>query len=149
MEPLGPDVRRELRRFGSASELADVVAAWPAAVGEAIARNAWPARLTRDGTLVVHTSDSIWAFELAQRAAEIRERLAALVPATIKFMPGALPAMGAEASDEGSRTVPAATEEEVRMGLSLAASLENDDLRDLVARAVSASLARRRFDRSF
>jgi Dna[CI] antecedent, DciA len=149
MEPLGPDVRRELRRFGAASELGDVVAAWPGAVGDAIARNAWPARFMRDGTLVVHTSDSIWAFELGQRATEIRERLATLVPKAIKFVPGPLPAVGAEAPDEGSRSGVVPTDEEVHMGSSLAASLENDELRKLVAKAATASLARHRSDRSF
>jgi Dna[CI] antecedent, DciA len=149
MEPLGPDVRRELKRFGAASELGDVVSRWPAAVGEAIARNAWPARFTRDGTLVVHTSDSVWAFELAQRADEIRERLAGLVPKAVKFVPGLLPAEGREGTDEVSRKGPVATDEDIQMGSSIAASVENDELRELVARAVTASLARRRSDRSF
>jgi hypothetical protein len=149
MEPLGPDVRRELKRFGAASEIGDVVSRWPDAVGEAIARNAWPARVTRDGTLVVHTSDSVWSFELAQRADEIRQRLAGLVPKAVKFVPGPLPAEGAEGTDEGSREGPVATDEEIQMGSSVAASVENDELRELVARAVTASLARRRSDRSF
>src|SRR5512133_2609221 len=135
MEPLGPDVRRELKRFGAASEIGDVVSRWPDAVGEAIARNAWPARFTRDGTLVVHTSDSVWSFELAQRADEIRQRLAGLVPRAVKFVPGPLPAEGAEGTDEGSREWPVATDEEIQMGSSVAASVENDELRELVARA--------------
>ena len=48
-----------------------LLAAWEAAVGPEIARNAWPARFQRDGTLIVHTKDAIWGFELGQRAAEI------------------------------------------------------------------------------
>src|SRR5439155_21214632 len=66
MEPLGPEVRRELGRFGPQAGLGKLVAAWPAAVGAQIAANAWPARFRRDGILVVHTSSSAWAFELAQ-----------------------------------------------------------------------------------
>ena len=58
MERIGPEVRRELGRFGSAGRMADVVAAWPAAVGETVAANAWPARLARDGTLHVNSASS-------------------------------------------------------------------------------------------
>ena len=76
MERLADAVRGELvalRRAGRRSAaLAD---AWPAAVGEQIARNAWPARIARDGTLHVNTSSSAWAFELAQLEAAIREKL--------------------------------------------------------------------------
>ena len=68
-------MKRELRRFGPNAEMGDVVAAWPAAVGEEIARNAWPARFQRDRTLIVHTRDAIWGFELGHRAAEISSRL--------------------------------------------------------------------------
>ena len=79
---------RELARFGPQAGLADLVARWPDAVGGGISRNAWPARIARDGTAVIHTSDSIWAFELGHRAAEIAGRLG--VPA-VKFLPGPLP----------------------------------------------------------
>jgi hypothetical protein len=61
---------------------------WPGAVGDAIARNAWPARIAKDGTVHVNTADSIWAFELGQRAREIAERLG--VP-WLRFAPGPLP----------------------------------------------------------
>jgi predicted nucleic acid-binding Zn ribbon protein len=74
MEQVGRAVGRELRRFGPAAGMAPVVEAWPDAVGAGIARNAWPARLARDGTLHVHTKDSIWAFELKSRAEEIPAR---------------------------------------------------------------------------
>ncbi|HWH05605.1 MAG TPA: DUF721 domain-containing protein, partial [Gaiellaceae bacterium] len=65
MERIGRDVSRELGRFGPAAGMAEIVEAWPDAVGEAIARHAWPARIGRDGTLVETTSSSAWAFELA------------------------------------------------------------------------------------
>jgi predicted nucleic acid-binding Zn ribbon protein len=67
VERVGADIARQLRRFGPAAGMAPVVEAWPAAVGAEIARNAWPARITRDGTLHIHTQDSIWAFELTAR----------------------------------------------------------------------------------
>ena len=72
-----------------------IVAAWPAAVGEEVVRNAWPARIARDGTLHVHTSSSVWAFELGQLAPRILERLAAELgehaPTALRFAPGHLP----------------------------------------------------------
>ena len=49
MESIAGEVRRELGRFGAEGAIVDVVAAWPAAVGPTVARNAWPARVGRDG----------------------------------------------------------------------------------------------------
>ena len=57
MERLGDEVGRQLGRFGPQGAIGDVVAVWPDAVGEAIARNAWPARIARDGTVHVNTAD--------------------------------------------------------------------------------------------
>jgi len=68
MDRVERDVKRELGRFGPVLGMAPLVEAWPGAVGPEIARNAWPARIARDGTLHVHTQDSIWAFELTTRA---------------------------------------------------------------------------------
>ena len=51
--------------------MAELLERWPGAVGPQIARFAWPARIARDGTVHVATSDSVWAFELGQRAEEI------------------------------------------------------------------------------
>src|SRR5947209_19732456 len=88
MKPLGDEVRRELARFGPSAGMTEIVAAWPRAVGEGIAQNAWPARLARDGTLHVHAADAIWAFELGQRTQEIAERVGV---ERIRFAPGPLP----------------------------------------------------------
>ena len=52
-----------------------IVRAWPDAVGETVARNAWPARLARDGTLHVNTASSTWAFELGRLVTTILEQL--------------------------------------------------------------------------
>src|SRR5437763_11406332 len=93
MERIGDEVRRELARFGPSAGMTEIVAAWPQAVGEAIAQNAWPARIGRDGTLYVHTADSIWAFELGQRAAEVAERAGVKA---VRFLPGPLPEPAAE-----------------------------------------------------
>ena len=64
----------ELARFGPQAGMAELLERWPAAVGEAIARNAWPARIANDGTVHVNTADSVWAFELGQRPGRSRER---------------------------------------------------------------------------
>jgi hypothetical protein len=149
MEPLGPDVKRELSRFGAAAGMAELVAAWPGAVGEGIAYNAWPARFIRDGTLVVHTIDAVWAFELTHQAEEIRTRLGTVAPKALKFLAGPLPEGVPEAPEGGPEPVRAATVEEARTAAGWAASVEDPDLRELVARAARASLARAASDRDF
>lgn len=140
MDPLGPEVRSELARFGPQAGMADLVERWPAVVGEAIARNAWPARIARDGTLHVNTADSVWAFELGQRAAEIAVRLE--VPGA-RFAPGPLP----EASPERPPDVVEATPEEVERARAIASRIDDEKLRESVEKAVSLSLARGRSDR--
>src|SRR5215216_1734477 len=81
MEDLGGTVRGELDKLGPGGAIVDVVRVWPSAVGEQIARNAWPARVARDGTLHVATSSSAWAFELGHLEADVRARLGELAPA--------------------------------------------------------------------
>ena len=112
---------------------------WPAAVGEAIARNAWPARIARDGTVHVNTADSIWAFELGQRAREIAERLGA--PA-VRFAPGPLPEPSPETRPEP--VVPTPQEEE--RARAVASRIEDENLRESVQKAVTMALARGRHD---
>jgi hypothetical protein len=116
------------------------VEAWEAAVGSEIARNAWPARFQRDGTLIVHCKDAIWGFELGHRAAEISARLPGK-PA-LKFVPGPLPEPGAEPTQAPPQGSPPATVEQARRAAEWAAEIEDEDLRALVARAARMSLAR-------
>jgi hypothetical protein len=147
MERIGDDVARELGRFGPSAGMADLVAAWPAAVGEAIARNAWPARLARDGTLHVATSSSSWAFELAQLApsllTSLRDALGEAAPAALRFGPGKLPEPVPPASERAPRPAVEPALEERELAAALASGIEDEALRDLVARAAAASLARR------
>jgi hypothetical protein len=143
MEPLSEQIRAELRRVGADSGAGDAVTAWPSAVGDEIARNAWPARTQPDGTLVVHVRDSVWGFELTQRAGEISARLPGRP--RLRFVPGALP-------DSAPEEVPAppaeATPEQVREASALASEIEDPDLRECVAKAIKAALARTPGDRS-
>jgi Dna[CI] antecedent, DciA len=146
MEPIGDEVRRELGRFGPESGISALVDAWPAAVGAEIARNAWPARIQRDGTLVVHVRDSIWGFELGQCAAEIAGRLPGAPP--LKFVPGPLPEPAPPEPPEAALETPQPTRDEAFQASRWAAEIADEELRGLVARAARASLVRARNDRS-
>ena len=149
MDRLDREIGRELRRFGPAAEMAELLRTWPAAVGEGIARNAWPARFARDGSLVVHTADAVWAFELGQQAMEIAGRLGKLVPNGIKFVPGPVPEPSPETTAAAQEPPRAATLAEARQAAQWAAEVEDPELRELVARAARASLARAAADRRF
>jgi len=111
--------------------MSETTAAWSAAVGPDIARNAWPARFQRDGTLIVHTQDS---GRLPGRP-------------QLKFVPGPLPEPAAP--DEAVPEPPAATLAEERQAAEWASSIEDEELREAVARAAAASLAARPDDRRF
>jgi len=97
MERLEDAFRGALRGAGvpDAGALADVTRVWPEAVGDAIARAAWPQRIARDGTLLVAASSATWAFELGLLGDEILGKLAAAVgasaPTAIRFSPGVVP----------------------------------------------------------
>ena len=95
MERLDAEVRRELGRFGPIEgDTAAIVARLAGAVGETVARNAWPARLARDGTLHVNTASSTWAFELGRLAETILAQLRAELGEARRgrsFAPGPLP----------------------------------------------------------
>jgi hypothetical protein len=143
MEPLGDQIRKEMRRAGVDSGAGDSADAWTAAVGEEIARHAWPARTQPDGTLVVHVRDSIWGFELTQRAPEISSRLPGRPK--LRFVPGPLPD-----SPPGPlpRAAPEATPEQEREAAALAASIADENLRESVVKVIKAALVRASDDRS-
>ena len=152
MERIGGDVRQELSRFGPVHTTARIVEAWAELVGPAIARNAWPARVARDGTLHVSTSSSAWAFELAQLAPRLlqtlREALGDDAPAKLRFAPGRIPeppAAGVER--DGLRPDPPSAETRAQAA-ALAATIENENLREVVTNAAAAALARGRNGRS-
>jgi hypothetical protein len=143
VEPLGEEIRAELHRVGADSGAGGVVGAWPAAVGEEIVRHAWPARTQPDGTLVVHVRDAIWGFELTQRAAEISDRLPGRP--RLRFVPGPLPDTLPEAPASPSIE---ATPEQAREAAALVAGIDDRNLRESVAKAIKAALARASYDRS-
>ena len=149
-EALAPEVRRELGRLGPAGTIGEIALCWAGAVGAAIAANASPARVARDGTLHVATSSSAWAFELAHLEREIADRLreaaGEAAPARIRFALGRVPEAGPSPETSLSRRVPEVEREDLAAGARIAASIEDSELRAFVARAAAASLARVRRD---
>lgn len=156
MERIGEEVERELARGGSrdALPLAAVTALWRDAVGEAVARNAWPSRVGRDGTLHVTTSSAAWAFELDRLAPEISarlsEKLGGEAPSKLRFAIGPVPEPdGSPRPSEGLRSPSEPSPEVNAAAESAASAIEDPELRELVARAARASLSNRPSDRHF
>ena len=145
--PVGDDVVRELARFGATPGFAAVVEAWPNVVGPEIARNAWPARLGRDGTLHIHTSSSAWAFELGQLEGRIRASLGELAPPRLRFVVGLLPEPPTTPDERNRRRVEPRAEH-VAAAAELAAEITDENLRKVVAKAAALSLARADSSRS-
>lgn len=156
MERIGDSVERELSRSGgdAGSSIAAVVSAWPRAVGETVARNAWPLRIARDGTLHVATSSSTWALELDRLGSEILEKLAGELgenpPAKLRFAVGPVPEPGAGATPERpAEEPPQVAPETAAEAAAAAAEIEDPELRELALRAARASLSRPPSDRRF
>jgi hypothetical protein len=146
MERIGDTVRSELGRFGTAGAMTGFIEIWPKVVGDTIASNAWPARLVRDGTLLVNASSSAWAFELGQLEGEILPRLQEALgneaPRRLKFAPGPLPEVAPAASERPPPPPLEPSLDEVREAHALASVIESKELRKTVEKAARASLAR-------
>ena len=155
MEQIGKEVARGLARAGGDAglALAELTACWPQVVGDQIARNAWPLRMSRDGTLHVATSSATWAFELDRMRVEIAERLAVAAgesaPKALRFRPGPVPEPGAAADAAPPPKPPETTPEVRREAASATSPIEDPELREIVARAARASLTKARSDRGF
>lgn len=151
-ERIGEDVKRELGRFGAAGSMAEIVEAWPVLVGEQIARSAWPARVARDGTLHVATSSSAWAFELQQLAPELLERLRGRLgdeaPTGLRFAPGKLPEAAEPQGEQSPNKVAEPAPEHLELAAALTESIEDENLREVVAKTAARSLAQPSDDRS-
>jgi Dna[CI] antecedent, DciA len=157
MERIGGEIDRELARSGSrdAIPLAAITAAWPAAVGAAVARQAWPLRLGRDGTLHVAVASSTWAHELDLLQDAIldglRARLADSTPPAVRFAVGPIPEPPTPIDDAATENdAPIAVPPEIESeAAAVASEIDDPELRELVARAARASLVRARSDRDF
>ena len=148
---IGDQIGRELKRLGPGAALGELVEVWPEAVGTAIAANAWPARLARDGTLHVAARSSAWAFELTQLESvvrgRLRERLGEQAPRALRFAVGPLPEAGPAPVEKRARKVPKPSPADEAAAAELAGAIADSELRTLAARAVAASLARQKADR--
>ena len=156
MERIGNEVERALARSGSrdAIPLAALTTAWPAVVGDAIARHAWPLRVGRDGTLHVATSSATWANEVSFLGGEIVERLRAELgpdaPARLKCAVGPVPESAtSDTAETGDSEVHDVPEDIVSEAAAAASTIADPELRELVARAARASLLRARSGRHF
>jgi hypothetical protein len=149
-EGLFDTVAAELDRIGAGvggAVLADVLVRWPEAVGETIARNAWPAKRSRDGTVLVHTSSSAWAQELTHLEEQVRAKLGPEAP-RLRFAVGPLPAAGPETVPEAQRFVHRPTEAEAARAAEIAGGIGADDVREAVREACALSLAAQRRERT-
>ncbi len=155
MERLEGSLRGALRGAGvpDAGALAEVTRVWPAAVGDAIARAAWPRRITSDGTLLVAATSATWAFELGLLAEEILAKLAAAVgkgaPTAIRFSPGEVPSPAALPAAEATPVPPEIDAATRLLADELTAAMSDEELRTTIARAAAASLAKSASDRHF
>lgn len=95
----------------------------------------------------MHARDSVWAFELTQRAAEILERLKGVT--AIKFIPGPLPEVSNEEAETRATAPAVASPEQRRHAEELASEIASEDLRRIVAKTIEKALARAPNDRSF
>jgi hypothetical protein len=152
MERIDDAVRRELARFGAPGGMPELLEAWVEIAGAEIVRNAWPARVARDGTLHVATSSSAWAFELTQLAPEILRRLSERMdespPKALRFAPGHLPEPPVPTPEEDRREVPEPSPEDRTAARRLTAEIDDRDLRRSVQKAAALSLASARSGRS-
>jgi len=155
MERLEETLRGALRGAGvpDAGALADVTRVWPEAVGDAIARAAWPQRIARDGTLLVATSSASWAFELGLLGEEILGKLAAAIgvgaPTAIRFSPGVVPSPPAPLAGAAAPVPPEVDGPTRLLAEELTSAMTDEQLRATIARAAAASLAKAASDRRF
>lgn len=155
MERLEGSLRGALRGAGvpDAGALTDVTRVWPEAVGDAIARAAWPQRIARDGTLLVAAASATWAFELGLLGEEILRKLAAAVgagaPTAIRFSPGVVPEPPAPLAAAAVPTPPEVDAPTRLLADELTAAMADEELRATIARAAAASLAKTASDRRF
>jgi hypothetical protein len=85
--------------------------------------------------LHVNTVDSIWAFELTHRGAEIADRLEVR---GVRFAPGPL---AVTVADPAVRAAPSPSPEQALAAAEIASSVSDENLRKSIERAVSLGLA--------
>jgi hypothetical protein len=128
---------------GAPEALVRVVRAWPAAAGELVAREAWPARIGRDGTVTVHCRSAVWASELIHlttRLTAALESAGAGPVAGLRFVVGSVPERPPPPPEVSRRAV---SEGEAAAVRGWASAVRDPALRAVVEQAALASVARR------
>ncbi|MFW5876776.1 MAG: DciA family protein [Myxococcota bacterium] len=123
---------------------------WYRAVPERVARRARPVRL-RKGELLVHVTSSTWAHELSFLKEDLVQRCQRAAPEArlrdIRFKVGSLPPRPRHQAYEPRRELPPLDPAEVaRLPADVAralAHIDDDRVREIVARAASVSLTKR------
>lgn len=143
-ERIGDVTRRVLPSAeGVPAGLEATVRAWPAAVGDAVAREAWPVRLASDGTLLVHCRASVWASDLSHRSLELLralERHGVAPPSRLRFVVGPVPERLPQTAP--AARAPAVPDAAKATAAGIAASVREPRLRALIERAAAHSLGR-------
>jgi hypothetical protein len=117
---------------------------WAAAVGEAVAAHTWPARVARDGTVVVHCSSSVWASELElmgrSLATRLQDALGEPEARVLRFRLGPMPHRAPPAP--AAPRAPEPDEATRAQAALLAAAVDDAELRAAVERAIAGRLMR-------
>ena len=139
-EPLRGDIAGAAP--GASAPVRRIADAWPAAVGDALARASQPARLTRDGVLVVHAADASWvhAITLEQRTIlrRLGEHLGDQAPAALRVEVGPV-RVPEEAVDEPPMAI---LPEAQARAVELAAGVQGEALRRALERAIAVTLSK-------
>jgi hypothetical protein len=119
-----------------------VAAVWQEAVGEALARVSQPARVARDGVLVVHAADAAWvhAITLERRTIlrRLDEQLGGAGPSDLRVEVGPISVVEAVPETPPTEVLPEAR----ARAEEIAAGVEGEALRAALERAIAASLSR-------
>ena len=129
---------------------------WPTVVGDAVARNAWPLRVARDGTLHVATAaPATWAHELDLLQEAILDGLRSRLGDQRRRECDSPQGRSRSRRHRESRPRrpprrPVEVPPEIASeAAAAAAEIDDEELRELVARAARASLLKARSGRSF
>jgi hypothetical protein len=123
------------------------VAVWDKAVPERVARNARPIALTH-GTLLVHTSTTVWAQEIDLLKEQLLASIRRVAPHSgvrrIRARVGKLPPLAPSRKRERKPPPAVPVEELPELLARELAHVPDSDIRDAVTRAASVSLGRDR-----
>ncbi|MEW6581385.1 MAG: DUF721 domain-containing protein [Actinomycetota bacterium] len=134
------------RRRGEGAQdpaLDAVRAAWPAAVGDAVAARAQPVRRSRAGVVTVACADAVWAQELASRGEDIADQIRAAAPdadlAGLRFVADEHALRAPGAPPPAPPAPPPLRPDEIAAAAHLVDGVQDPRLRELLARIAAAS----------